>query len=203
MYLLGHLKPFALTGFPTAARTVLPDEVADKILSLYSFDSASTDDEAFGCFLNYINDVGYYLATLAFGQGFSRPRSPGKGSSVFFFNHGNPWNGPFKGKASHVLDVAFLFQNYNHLLGAEQKKGSEDFAVDMMRFVSGEEVLGTSYEKEGRMMAMVYGDGGVKIADAKKGSDSGRRIEIIEVAEQVGGDKLMEVFERFMMSPGQ
>ena len=200
LILLGHLKSHAVAGFPAAAREVLPPSTADKILAMYDFPSAKTDDEAFACVINYVNDVGYYLSTLAFGEGFSRPNTPGKGSSIFFFNHKNPWPGLFQGKASHVLDVAFLFQNYNHVLSDQQRKGAEDFAIDMMRFVSGEEVLGSDHEKEQGSMATVYDDEGVKIAHARHGTESGRNVDLNEIAEEVGSDKLMDVFDRLMMS---
>ena len=200
--LLGHLKSHASNGFTGAARKFLPPKTADKILAMYDFPSAKTDEEAFACVINYINDIGYYLSTLAFAEGFSRPNTSGKGSSMFFFNHGNPWPGPFQGKASHVLDVAFLFQNCSHVLTDQQRKGAEDFAIDMMRFVSGEEVLGSSHEKDQAGLAMVYGDEGVKIAHARDGKESGRNVNLLSIAREVGGDKLMEVFEKFMMGGG-
>ena len=101
-----------------------------------------------------------------------------------------------------MLDVAFLFQNYNHVLLDQQRKGAEDFAIDMMRFVSGEEVLGSSHENDQAGMAMVYGDEGVKIAHAREGKESGQNVELISIAREVGGDKLMEVFEKFMVGGG-
>ena len=169
---------------------------------MYGFPSAKTDDEAFNSVINYINNVGYFLSTLAFAEGFSRPDTKGKGSSIFFFNHGNPWSGPFQGKASHVLDVAFLFQNYNDKLDEKPRKGAEDFAVDMMRFVSGEEVWGSCYDKEQARTAMVYGDEGVKMTDARMGREAGRNPELYMLSQEVEGgvDRLMEVFETFMMS---
>ncbi len=45
-----------------------------------------------------------------------------------------------KVKRARWSTVAFLIQNYNYTLSGQQRKGSADFAVDIVRFVSGEEV---------------------------------------------------------------
>lgn len=202
-YLLAGLKSKALEHFPPAVREILPAEIASAVLNMYNFpsgkSSASEEDHAraFDAVIAYINDVGYYLSTISFAEGFSRPNDSSNGSSIFFFNHGNPWDGPFKGKASHVLDVVFMFQNYNHLMSEQQRRSAERFGIDIIKFVRGEwEVSNNSADA---LKAMVYGDDGVKIADAKNGDEVGRNSKILEIANAVGRDKLMDVFERFAM----
>ncbi|KAK5239916.1 hypothetical protein LTR40_014164, partial [Exophiala xenobiotica] len=57
---------------------------------------------------------------------------------LYHFNEPNPWDGPFKGESSHILDVAFLLQNFVEHLGAEQQKPSKKFGSDFIDFVNGE-----------------------------------------------------------------
>jgi hypothetical protein len=49
----------------------------------------------------------------------------------------NPWDGPSLGKASHIFDVALLFQNYSEHLSQDQNTLSKVFGLDVLRFVNG------------------------------------------------------------------
>src|SRR5882724_11559116 len=86
--------------------------VADALLASYGITASMAHDDALQAILNFITDIGFLAPTLTYARGW-----PGK-SYVYCFNERNPWEGRFKGHASHILDVAFLFQNFNDALDA-------------------------------------------------------------------------------------
>ncbi|KAL4755536.1 hypothetical protein BDW72DRAFT_189286 [Aspergillus terricola var. indicus] len=73
------------------------------------------DDDAYPAVLNYINDVLFFTPVLTFAQGW-------KGNAyVYYFNEGNPWEGQWKGRTNHILDLAYLFQNFREFLSPKQQ----------------------------------------------------------------------------------
>jgi hypothetical protein len=53
-----------------------------------------------------------------------------------FFKEPNTWEGPWRGFATHILDIAYLFQNINdHLTGA-QRNVAIQFATDVITFAN-------------------------------------------------------------------
>ncbi|CAK7235009.1 hypothetical protein SCUCBS95973_009125 [Sporothrix curviconia] len=121
-------------AFSTFVRSFLdahPQE-ADKLLDLYVLGTSGTsdDDEAFVNILRFATDIGYRasahtLASTFHGQTY-----------LLQFAEPNPWDGPFKGYTTHVLDVAFFFQNYNDFLSSSQIVTAENFADDVIRFAN-------------------------------------------------------------------
>ena len=135
--------------------------------------------------LEFITDVQFYAPTIVMAQAW--PQS----SFVYHFNEPNPWDGPLKGKASHILDVAFLFQNYNQELSAEQQKTAKRFAEDMIKFFSGEAPFPP---RATRMTgAQVYGPPGKSDAvfvSSEDPSEYGRSSRVWKLAARFGWDKL-------------
>lgn len=203
---MSFLKPLSLK-FPVSAKATLnghPEE-AEKLLSLYGFGDAKDDESAFLKLLDFINDVSFTLGTLAFAKGFSARST----TNVFFFNEGNPWPGQFQGRATHVLDVVFLFQNYNDKLPPAQKKAAEQLGIDFARFVAGQEPWAKFEDTDGSRHVKVYGpsstddaSGGAKagiVKDALSSRETGRKPEIVEIANRVGWDTLGAVFIDFIL----
>lgn len=56
---------------------------------------------------------------------------------VYYFNEGNPWDGPWKNRASHILDLAYLFQNFREFLTPTQQAVGLAFAEDIFKFCHG------------------------------------------------------------------
>ena len=207
-YLLGHLKNNCLEAFPKSCRNTLSSHpsVSEKILELYGFDQAVDDEAAFQSVLKIINDVGYTGATLAFAKGMS---GAGVKTNLFFFNEPNPWEGAFQGKASHVLDVVFLFQNLNDKLGKGQRLAAEKMAEDVCRWMYGEEPWQEYKHEKGEERAMVYGpsDGNEAVRDVVdvKSKETGRRVELLDVVERLGEggwDLMSKVVGDFMSGKG-
>jgi len=137
-----------------------------------------------------VHDICFYAPTLSY----ARYLSAKKDVYMYRFNELNPWEGEWKGESSHVLDIAFLFMNYNDYLEPGQKKQAENFAEFFLRFVNGQAPW--QQWKEGQEVAMVM-EGGK--AELKKDvpSETGRREEFIKLGKEVGFDKLLSVWGQF------
>lgn len=156
-----------------------------------------SDDAAFTRILNFGNDVSFLLPVLSYAHCWN-------GSAyVYHFNEPNVWNGPWKGHASHILDVAYLFQNYNEHLPAQQSESAVKFAEDLITFSNGEAPWPVFNSDTGEFFARVYGISGSGIkgrVDTVKGSllRAGRRETSLELAKKVSSDDLSRAWNAFM-----
>jgi len=173
-----------------------PDAV-QPILAHYSLDEASTtdtsDDDAFKKVLLFMNDVSFSMPVVEIAANF-----PGD-SYVLAFNEPNPWDGPFKGEASHILDVAFLFQNFNDHLSSEQKGAAVALGSDVISFVRGEAPW-QAFNKSRHGMA-VYQDGVRKIVEPPTPEGIGRHPFLLGFTAIDGNpskDDLFRVVSDFM-----
>src|ERR1700761_7083707 len=190
--MLGHLKAGIKEKFPASIKSSLSSDpaLADQILESYGFtDSSVGEDAAFVKFLEFSNDVSFFGATTAYARGW--PQSPSGESKIytFFFNEPNPWPGAYQGRATHVLDVVFLFQNHNHNLPPAQRAAAEQFGIDLMKFVAGKKPW-EGYTPEKRK-AKVFGPS--KGDDAKatgvvvdaESLETGRGKAILDIGDKV------------------
>lgn len=138
-------------------------------------------------FLYFAHDVLQLAATRAIAK-----RWPGT-AHVYHFNEPNPWDGRFKGVASHLLDTAFLFQNYEEFLSEEQASVGRTFARHVIEFVNGEEPYGAFSSGSGKVH--VYGPGGSRSreVDAHDFAAAGRRDHVFRLAEEAGLARLTEI----------
>jgi carboxylesterase type B len=204
--MLGHLKSGIREKFPSSIKSSLASDpaLAEQILEAYGFTDSSLDEEAaFVKFLEFVNDVSFFGATLTYARGWPASASGESKIYPFFFNEPNPWPGAYQGRTTHVLDVVLLFQNHNHNLSAAQRAGAEQFGVDLMKFVAGKKPW-EGYTPEQRS-AKVFGPStgesakaASKVVDAES-LETGRGKLILEIGEKVGYDKLNEVIGRFRL----
>lgn len=89
-------------------------EAASALLSAYNITPSTSDDEAVVSILRFATDISFYAPALAFAKGW--PQTKDNKIFLYHFNEGNPWEGRFKGEAGHILDVSYLFQNFNLLV---------------------------------------------------------------------------------------
>ncbi|KAK5192072.1 hypothetical protein LTR47_003529 [Exophiala xenobiotica] len=223
-FMLGFLKPNIRQAFSKSIRNSFSSkpQVAETLLDSYGFtgspaaeaEGKDDDDVAFMNFLQLATDIGYYAATTSFVRGWPESGAAASASKcyTFCFNEPNPWPGPFQGKATHVLDVAFLFQNYNDKLGPEQRAAAEGFGLDFMKFVAGQDpwpnstaahrtakVFGPSNNNKGGGEA---GAGAVtKVVDNAEESpeEMGRKKTILELGKEVGFDMIAQAMRNFQM----
>jgi len=153
--------------------------------------------------LELANDIGWYAPTVAYAENFSAPANGGtQNAYVYRFNEPNPWDGPWKGHANHILDVAFLFQNFNGYLSGEQKSTAEAFAEDVFDFCYGKP--GWNAWESGKKAARVYGPNGKIEALEDEPEKVGRRKALFELAGMIGTDgldALADAFNSFLKAP--
>lgn len=171
-------------------------QVTETLLQSYGIVPEDTDNNVDNVnnVLHFANDIGFYAPVVAFAEGWPVGRA-----HMFHFNEPNPWDGQFKGVASHILDVAFLFQNYNDYLDEEQRRAAETFAAHVLDFVVGKEPYPTYTPGKGG--AMVYGPGGPerqRFVQSTKSEDYGRRSTIFELEKLASLDALSLAWDKFM-----
>ncbi|EXJ86766.1 hypothetical protein A1O3_03720 [Capronia epimyces CBS 606.96] len=192
-------------SFARSLTTDLKDspDVVEAILASYNINprsnspTSTSDDEAMNNILRFMTDVRFYASTLTIARAW--PQS----AFVYHFNEPNPWDGPYRGESTHILDVAFLFQNFNDYLSPEQQTSAQRFASDVIAFVHGDD----PYQKHSADTggARVYGppctgeDVYVQSLDPRA---YGRRDTVWKLAARVGMDRLAAALDGFMARPG-
>ncbi|KAK1454422.1 carboxylesterase [Colletotrichum cuscutae] len=163
--------------------------IAAQILQAYDINDTTNDDEAFIRVLQFASDIGFRATAESFANSFHGD------SYLLEFAEPNPWEGPFRGYSTHVLDVAFLFQNYKEHLGEEQRKSAESFVTDIVDFVHGQAPWKRFQDAGGRM---VYQDGTRAYKEA--GASTARYDLLLELGEKIGLDTLLKGWEAFLIS---
>ena len=97
------------------------------IFNNYKITPDVSDDEVLKNILAFITDVQFYAPVIEFAKAWPHSNEP------------NPWDGPHKGEASHVLDIEFLLQNFNDHLGPEQQGTAQRLAQDIITLVNGQD----------------------------------------------------------------
>lgn len=170
-------------GIATALATSLTKNLsrpgaAEAILQAYNITSSSSDDEALESIYNLVTDICYNAPALTFAEHFS-------GKTFYYqFDKPNPWNGLLKGKATHMLDAAFLFQNYNDKLEEGDKQVATSLANDFLKFVNGVAPW-QEYEKgTGATKSFGASDDAVVALLERNGWDDGRRDTLFRLQEE-------------------
>lgn len=178
-----------LASFPGAA---------ERVFSAYNISSSLTKEEGAEAVVLFATDIGFLLPAHTFAEGFL-----GK-VNLYYFNEHNPWEGRFKGFSSHILDVAFLFQNYNHLLSPVQAESARKFASDIISFANGK-TLWKNFSSNTEEAIKVYGPSAgegsekeVKMVSARDVVASQRRSDIFQFKENPGLDNISNAFGMFM-----
>lgn len=174
------------------------------LVSEYGLDveASSNTEESTRPVLNLGNDILYAIPAITLAKLWSGSTVEGTRSFLYHFNCPNPWPGPWKGEASHVLDVALALQNHREQLNTGQRQCGERFGKDLIRFVNGLEVW-QEYEQSTHPTSMVYTatiDGqedDSTIAYDANSKHIGRRTAMQQMGELVH-DKVMHSWEAFM-----
>lgn len=81
--------------------------------------------------MSLATDIAYRLPAVRSANAF-------KGKSLEYrFTQGNPWEGMFKGKSTHMPDATFLFQNFNEHMNDEENETDRRLAGDFLQFARG------------------------------------------------------------------
>lgn len=187
---------------------VFPDDgpKVTAILNGYGIDESKDDKMAV---LDFVNDIAFAQGARAAAQAWAGPATRlGSKAYLAHFNIPNPWDGPWKGHATHALDVALVLGNYNEFLGEGQKACAEKMAADLLSLAHGQEPFPAySGAQDGKSMVYYAGTGSKKdesyvVSDSDE-SKTGRRAILDEVAAGNPDvlDKLLGVFALFIQGP--
>jgi carboxylesterase type B len=133
------------------ARSLGSLEKATQVLSAYLITEDISDDQAFTAILRFANDIAFFVPVLNYGHCWSG------NAFIYQFNEPNTWKGPWKGHANHILDVAYLFQNYNEHLPEAQRGVAVQFAKDVIAFANGHAPWAAFKWETGSLSSRVYG----------------------------------------------
>ncbi|KAL4803413.1 Alpha/Beta hydrolase protein [Aspergillus unguis] len=198
-FLFPHLKKGCAQKFIKALNTTLPSEpaVVEHLLKSYGVSENADDESAYPGVLNFINDVLFLSPALTFAQGW-------KGNAyVYYFNEANPWEGQWKGQTNHILDLAYLFQNFREFLSPEQQAVGTAFAEDFFKFCYGQApwpAITKGTVAEG-FTARRYGsnyDSPAGTVTQAYGGESQRRSYLFDHQDKVSLDELAKALNVFM-----
>ena len=193
-------NPGIASKFAESAKKTLASypETADALLDAYNLSPTTDDEEAVVSILRFATDISFYAPSRAFAQGW--PKTKENKFFMYHFNEGNPWEGRFKGEAGHILDVAFLFQNYNHLLNDKQRAVAQQYGEDFIEFVNGGDPW-PPVQAGGKLGARVYGPSSANITakyvESGEPAEVGRRPHVLKLGEAAGFDNILAVFQNF------
>ncbi|EWZ84230.1 hypothetical protein FOCG_11821 [Fusarium oxysporum f. sp. radicis-lycopersici 26381] len=181
--------------------------IAPSLVAAYGIDSSveSNSFKATEPILNFANDIMFALPTTYFSKAWSQSSISGTDAFICHFNCPNPWNGPWKGYATHIQDIAFVLQNYNEHLSKGQRLCAERYARDIIAFTNGEQPW-PAYQESSSLGAMVY------YASTAGQDESGYACEGTpqqtrrrDILERIVGlehlDKAVDVWQMFMAGP--
>lgn len=172
----------------------LGGDAALKLLGFYGIHSATTDSEALGSITQFITDIAFYAPSVKLAEAW-----PGA-AFLGHFNESNPWDGPYKGKTNHLLDIAYLWGNYNQSYTRQNWTVARTLAENVVSFVSEEDSLPEFKSKQ--PLVTVYGPSEENISSYRVAwNDEGtrRNSAIFQLAEEAGGlDKLLEAAQGFL-----
>ncbi|KAL2786639.1 Alpha/Beta hydrolase protein [Aspergillus keveii] len=150
--MINRSKEEIATSFTDSlTRSLGSAEKAAQILSAYAITEDRSDDQAFKAILRFANDIAFFVPVLNYGHCWSGE------AFIFEFNEPNVWDGPWKGHANHILDVAYLFQNYNEHLPEAQRAVAVQFAKDVIAFANGHAPWAAFKWETGELNSRVYG----------------------------------------------
>ncbi|CAK7217493.1 hypothetical protein SCUCBS95973_003173 [Sporothrix curviconia] len=115
---------------------LLPEEV-DEIFAFYKIDQ-QTDSIPDSTAVNpgiveLASDIRFHWPVIVEGR-----MSANANVHVYHFHEPNPFDGPFVGRAGHVLDIAYTLQTYKHLLPPESQRVSEAMGLYVIGVAHGD-----------------------------------------------------------------
>ena len=164
------------------------DKLLDALFALYDLTPETPEDAARAAIIQLGSDLKFFSSSLAYARAW-----PGR-AYLYQCKEGNPWEGPFRGRATHVLDVALLFQTYNHALPAEAVEVARRFGRDLVTFAHGDDPFPTLEAGKG---ARVYGSRAAE--DFVPDVDAlGPSAEVQKLWDEIGLQNLSQAWDLFL-----
>jgi len=185
--MLSSKKKGCLERFTSILNDVSPHH-ATKVLEAYDLRSDMSDEDAWPKILDFANHIGFQAPARAYASAWPTD------SYQYRFNEPNPWDGPWKGHATHVLDVAYLFLNYTEHLTSSQAELARQFTGDIIKFVNGKAPF-QQFNEEFKFMKEYISKDGEGLLKQGQGDDDAHWQALFS---SVGYDTLSGVWARFM-----
>lgn len=198
-------------NFPRTLETCLQSvfdpidsNITPSILSAYELDTfdISNSPKTIEAIAKFGNDVMFALPTEAFARGLASV--PGTETFLYHFECPNPWDGRWKGHATHVLDLIFALKNYNDYLSPGQRQCAQKLGKDLIVFVNGANPWPMYHSQEPG--AMIYSAAINDVQDSSqfipnKTLQTGRRDALEKILSPDLFDKLVVAWQKFMDGP--
>ncbi|EWC44411.1 hypothetical protein DRE_01237 [Drechslerella stenobrocha 248] len=180
------------TTFPAHLKENLSNDVdaLTRINTHYPIKTQTTPTEALDILVQMVSDVGFLAPAHYLAAGF-----PGK-SYVYHFNYLNPWDGIWGGKASHILDAAIAFGNYNSK-GLDQTgvETSDEMQKAFVCFLNGEEPW-KPFQKVRAGPMRLFGNGRGRVVSSL--TEAGRHPEVFDIIDNIGWSKWWVALLRYL-----
>lgn len=192
---LDQRKPDIASAFRISlTRNLSSPTAAEAVLKAYGIEPLTSDDIAFNTLVDFGTDIAYYMPALTFAQSW-----PGN-KHYYHFNEPNPWHGPFEGYSTHMLDSAFLFQNYNDQLSSEAQGVAIALAQGFIKYANGAAPW-QEYDENGGNVKR-FGPSGTSISSMveRNGWGSERRDVLFRLKKEgkVNLDELGAAWDKFL-----
>jgi carboxylesterase type B len=162
---MGPPKPGLVSRFKDCFERFLGPNDALSVMVAYNITDSASEEEATMGIWKFGNDINFLAPVLVYAHGWDQD------AYIYFFNEPNEWEGPWKGYANHILDVAYLFQNYNEALTEHQRETANTFGKDLIQFANAQSPWPVFNFAAKDLNAKVYG--------AKDLQQARARVEII------------------------
>ncbi|KAK4683063.1 hypothetical protein QC764_121820 [Podospora pseudoanserina] len=199
------IMPKTMATFLAATLDPIDRELAPKIISGYGLNASATanSQESLKAVLDLATDICFGLGARTFVRSWSQA---GLEAFLCHFNVPNPWDGPWKGHATHILDIVFVLQNYRELLPVGQQKAGDQQTEDAIAFIHGEAPW-PAYKIGAQEGAMVYyapeqgEEDQSRFVSGEIPEETGRRDILQKLMKQEVLDKVMDAWDLFMKGP--
>ncbi|KAH7076477.1 Carboxylesterase [Paraphoma chrysanthemicola] len=186
-------QPDPLDRLKAVCNQYLTASETSALLAAYKLDGIPNPKQR-DMLLKLASELRFYYPTLAVHKGW-KSTSPPKRAARYHFHVPNPFNGAYKGLASHELDVAFLLQNFNDQLDKQNRRIAESFADRFIGFASGAEWC------EAGKVVVFDSRGAIEVDEAEY--DRTYRDGRGAVLERLGADKVWRVAEAWQGVPSE
>jgi hypothetical protein len=189
-----------VSRFKSSITKSLGAHKAGMIFDAYNITDAVSNDESYTNILDFGNDIKFLAPVLVYAHGWDG------NAFVYFFNEPNTWEGPWAGRANHILDAAYLFQNYNDHLSPGQKETAVEFGKDLINFANGHHPWPVFEFAAKKINAKVYGAKNPKSTEVKSRTEvvpgpnprTERRQSIFALSTSIPLSRLSEAWDAFV-----
>ncbi|KAH8595663.1 putative carboxylesterase [Bisporella sp. PMI_857] len=163
---------------------------ASELMAAYHIQDGMSDDEAWPLIMNFANDISFHATAEAYAAAWPSP------TYRYRFREPNPWEGPWEGHSTHVLDIAYLFLNYTEHLTPSQEEVAVQFATDLIHFINQNAPFQKFEQGQRYVKEYISKDGEVITKDRSKEEAAFWPV----LFSRIGYDSLLGVWGRFMGS---